>query len=761
MKGEEVRMKRKISILLAVIMIVSIMTPITSFAEIRRTSEHKPYNHTKSGASYKDLFLELHEDITNSGYYSPDEGIPYHSIETMIVEAPDYGHVTTSEALSYYVWLEAVYGKFTGDWSRFNKAWDVLEYLIPSDSIQQAGMRNYNPSSPATYAAEHELPDYYPSQLEFDKPVGSDPVHNDLTSAYGPSIYLMHWLMDVDNWYGFGRGTEATFINTFQRGEQESTWETIPHPSIEEFKYGGPNGFLDLFTIDNSYSTQWRFTNAPDAEARTIQGVYWANKYAKEQGKQSQIRTVVEKATKMGDFVRNNFFDKYFYEIGSAQNDGNPTPGTGYNSAHYLLAWYTAWGGGIQYDWSWKIGCSHAHFGYQSPFLAWIMSTQSDFAPKSANGKRDWETSLERQLEFYTWLQSADGAIAGGATNSWKGRYEKYPSGQSTFHGMAYVEHPVYADPGSNTWFGMQAWSMLRMVDLYLESGNKMAEELLDKWVPWVLDVTEVEDGGTIYIPSSLEWSGQPDSWTGRRSANSSLRVTVADKGQDLGVAGALANCLITYAAAVREHKGSLTSQAQEALNLGKKIVDTVWTIYRTDKGVMAPETRGDFHRFFSQEIYVPSGWSGKMPNGDEIKPGVKFIDIRSKYKDDPMYDTIRRAYEAGEDPEVYFHRYWAQVDYALAISRLEEYFPDLKYRNTMEDKDDDDGGDVLLGDINSDGVIDTIDATLLSRLVLEIRVNNANRKAADINQDGEIDTLDYSLLSRHILEISPIRQPR
>lgn len=761
MKGEEVRMKRKISILLAVIMIVSIMTPITSFAEIRRTSEHKPYNHTKSGASYKDLFLELHEDITNSGYYSPDEGIPYHSIETMIVEAPDYGHVTTSEALSYYVWLEAVYGKFTGDWSRFNKAWDVLEYLIPSDSIQQAGMRNYNPSSPATYAAEHELPDYYPSQLEFDKPVGSDPVHNDLTSAYGPSIYLMHWLMDVDNWYGFGRGTEATFINTFQRGEEESTWETIPHPSIEEFKYGGPNGFLDLFTIDNSYSTQWRFTNAPDAEARTIQGVYWANKYAKEQGKQSQIRTVVEKATKMGDFVRNNFFDKYFYEIGSAQNDGNPTPGTGYNSAHYLLAWYTAWGGGIQYDWSWKIGCSHAHFGYQSPFLAWIMSTQSDFAPKSANGKRDWETSLERQLEFYTWLQSADGAIAGGATNSWKGRYERYPSGKSTFYGMAYVENPVYADPGSNTWFGMQAWSMLRIVDLYLESGNKMAEELLDKWVPWVLDVTEVEDGGTIYIPSGIDWSGEPDTWTGRRSANSSLRVEVTSRGQDLGVAGALANCLITYAAAVERQKGSRTELANKALKLGKDIVDTIWTIYRTDKGVMAPETRGDFHRFFSQEVYVPPGWSGKMPNGDEIKPGITFIDIRSKYKDDPMYDTIRRAYEAGEDPEVYFHRYWAQVDYALAISRLEEYFPDLKYRNTMEDKDDDDGGDVLLGDINSDGVIDSIDATLLSRLILEIRVNNANRKAADINQDGEIDTLDYSLLSRHVLEISPIRQPR
>ena len=164
-----------------------------------------------------------------------------------------------------------------------------------------------------------------------------------------------------------------------------------------------------------------------------------------------------------------------------------------------------------------------------------------------------------------------------------------HPENQHSMEWHMY-EHPVYADPGSNTWFGMQAWSMLRMVDLYLESGNKMAEELLDKWVPWVLDVTEVEDGGTIYIPSGLDWSGEPDTWTGRRSANSSLRVKVTSRGQDLGVAGALANCLITYAAAVERHKGSRTELANKALKLGKDIVDTIWTIYRTDKGVMAPE---------------------------------------------------------------------------------------------------------------------------------------------------------------------------
>jgi len=86
--------------------------------------------------------------------------------------------------------------------------------------------------------------------------------------------------------------------------------ETIPHPSIEEFKYGGPNGFLDLFTKDRSYAKQWRYTNAPDAEGRAIQAVYWANKWAKEQGKGSAVASVVSKAAKMGDFLRNDMFDK-------------------------------------------------------------------------------------------------------------------------------------------------------------------------------------------------------------------------------------------------------------------------------------------------------------------------------------------------------------------------------------------------------------------------------------------------------------------
>ena len=37
------------------------------------------------------------------------------------------------------------------------------------------------------------------------------------------------------------------------------------------------------------------------------------------------------------------------------------------------------------------------------------------------------------------------------------------------------------------------------------------------------------------------------------------------------------------------------------------------------------------------------------MPNGDEIKPGVKFIDIRSNYRNDPDWARVEAELLAGE----------------------------------------------------------------------------------------------------------------
>ena len=72
----------------------------------------------KSGNAYVDRFAALWNDIHNpqNGYFSP-EGVPYHAVETLLCEAPDHGHETTSEAYSYWLWLEAAYGNLTGDWT--------------------------------------------------------------------------------------------------------------------------------------------------------------------------------------------------------------------------------------------------------------------------------------------------------------------------------------------------------------------------------------------------------------------------------------------------------------------------------------------------------------------------------------------------------------------------------------------------------------------------------------------------------------------
>ena len=55
------------------------------------------------------------------------------------------------------------------------------------------------------------------------------------------------------------------------------------------------------------------------------------------------------------------------------------------------------------------------------------------------------------------------------------------------------------------------------------------------------------------------------------------------------------------------------------------------------------------------------------MANGDVIKPGIKFLDIRSRYKDDPDFERVKKAYDAREAPVFRYHRFWAQVDYATA----------------------------------------------------------------------------------------------
>ena len=79
-------------------------------------------------------------------------GIPYHSKETFIVEAPDYGHETTSEAMSYIVWMAAMHDVINGEKS----AKDIKK---ESSFIRRpvTGCKYYNTAAHQEYSIQGNL----------------------------------------------------------------------------------------------------------------------------------------------------------------------------------------------------------------------------------------------------------------------------------------------------------------------------------------------------------------------------------------------------------------------------------------------------------------------------------------------------------------------------------------------------------------------------------------------------------------------------
>lgn len=645
--------------------------------------------------AYITEFTTQYDKIKNpaSGYLSP-EGIPYHSIETLMVEAPDHGHETTSEAFSFLIWLEAQYGRVTGNWTPFNNAWNLTEqYIIPSAAGQPGGSTSYNPSDPADYATEQPQPSGYPVSLNTSVVAGADPLANELQSTYGNrNIYGMHWLLDVDDVYGYGTGRTAaecgdntqrvTYINTYQRGSQESVWETVAHPSCDTGRFAN---YPSLF-ISGSGTGQWRYTNAPDADARAVQATYWALQWATAQGNQSQISASLTKAAKMGDFLRYSFYDKYFKNPGCTSP--SCTPGSGKSSSSYMMTWYYSWGGDIANAWSWRIGSSSWHQGYQNPLAAWVLSSSgpASLRPQSATAAADWNTSLGRQLDSYLWLQSAEGGIAGGATNSWNGQYATPPAGTPSFYGWAYDYQPVFHDPPSNQWFGFQAWSLERVAEYYYVTGDAKAKAILDKWVAWAIANTTLGSGSSYSFPSDMTWSGAPSASysgsTGGPAANPGLHVSVSNTSNDVGVGAAYARTLTWYAA-----KEGATTLGTQAKNTAKGLLDRMILLKPNDstgKGIVVPETRTDYNRFddvwnsTSQTgLYIPSGFNGTMPSGAQINSSSTFQSIRPFYATDPAWGPVQAYLNGtGPAPTFQYHRFWAQADIAMAFADFGTLFP-------------------------------------------------------------------------------------
>ena len=815
--------KTVLAAILAAAMACSAIVPTAASAAGTRTKAEAYGDKT-----YAARFMSLYDDvITNgvqNGYMSSTStvsgglGVPYHSVETLCIEAPDYGHETTSEALSYLVWTAAMRdnivnkankGEITvkgekdaasetvGDTA---KAWKTMEATLVPDT--QAGIMQ-KPQLKATYSDEWEQIELYPTDMLTGNEA-ANPIHQYFTSAYGSDkgLYLMHWLADVDDWYGFGAGTSSqykqqnvsgsfTMINTFQRGEQESCWETIPHACVEELKFGIKSGqegstrnggMKGFFNTEQNVAQQYSYTNAPDAEDRAIQAVYAANRWGvadqSVDSKWGGSQKLDVLAAKMGDETRNNMFDKYYKTIGTT----NKWDSSNSNGQYYLMNWYTSWGGALDGGWAWQIGCSHAHEFYQNPLAAYALAYDTNLSSnmKAQGAVEDFKKSFQTQMEYYLWLLSNDGVIAGGSTNSVNGRYEEHSknaSGTAEFNKMVYVEHPVYADPGSNHWIGNQVWAVQRLAELYYvvktqgdASGITVGgmdlttalETILDKWTGWFLDnsilgkasgtitfedyyehyhekdgtgktkfeipdlSTVTDDGESFSIPSSLIWSGEPNTWTGTYQENTNLKATITGYGDgDLGCVSSLANTLIYYAAgrgvsasdlatgeaSYKANRGTkstdMKDRAAQSLYLAKELLDREWNKYRDDIGLGVSDHNTNLTRLWETKLVLPNGqrangqgkvlakgdYSGKMPNGDLIQDGVAFVDIRSNYKSDPMYQEAEKYYKQDGNTDGYYftlHRFWHAGDIMMALGTMSEVYPDLTPDPDSENPDTD-----------------------------------------------------------------------
>jgi hypothetical protein len=295
--------------------------------------------------------------------------------------------------------------------------------------------------------------------------------------------------------------------------------------------------------------------------------------------------------------------------------------------------------------------------------------------PRSPSAWGDWARSLERQLELYRWLQSSEGAIAGGVTNSWRGAYGTPPAGTPTFYGMAFDSSPVFADPPSNDWFGFQAWSMERLAEYYYVTADARAELVLAKWVKWVLGATTITDDG-FAVPSTLQWSGQPGaSWDEKHVSfdgkdarfNAALHVTVKDTAADPGTGASVAKALAFWAARSGDAKARLVA---------KSLLDRIWAKNHDAKGIFSEEPRKDYKRF-NEPLTVPQGWTGKMPNGDKIDASSTFLSIRSKYKSDPDWPRVQAYLRGGEVPKLVYHRFWVEAEVATAFGVYGWLFPE------------------------------------------------------------------------------------
>ena len=162
--------KAVLAAIMAAAMTASAMTATISASAATRRTKAEAFG----DSTYAERYLSYYDDVVTNGqqngYLSKNTngssfGIPFHAREEVIIEAPDYGHETTSEAMSYLVWAAAMHdnlAKKTGKGSAGDlaEAWKTMETMIPDvqDNFWSGGTVS------AQYCGEYDTPDQCPDK---------------------------------------------------------------------------------------------------------------------------------------------------------------------------------------------------------------------------------------------------------------------------------------------------------------------------------------------------------------------------------------------------------------------------------------------------------------------------------------------------------------------------------------------------------------------------------------------------------------------
>ena len=466
---------------------------------------------------------------------SRPQGIPYHSVETLMVEAPDHGHETTSEAFSYWIWLEATYGRVTGDWTPFNDAWAIDGEVHHPDARRPADQRLVQRRArPATYAPEWPDPSSYPQPARHLGPGRPGPDRRRAQDGVRHRRHLRHALADGRRQrlrlrqHARHRRRErpdrdrpvATSTPTSAARRSRCGRPSRSRPATTCSSTAAPTATWTCSSRTSSYAKQWKYTDAPDADARADPGgVLGATRWATARARQSQVAAIGRQGRQDGrlpallDVRQVLQEDRQLHQPDRLRGRHRQAA-----PQHYLLAWYYAWGGAEPGGgWAWRIGDGATHHGYQNPLAAWALSTVTAL---DARSRRPRKSRLDQEPRRGSWSSTGGcsrprARIAGGAHQQLGRRStaRRRPA-TPTFYGMAYDWEPVYHDPPSNNWFGMQAWAHGAGRGVLLRDRRRQGQgrpgqvgRLGDAAAP------PSAPAAPFQIPSTLDWTGQPDTW--------------------------------------------------------------------------------------------------------------------------------------------------------------------------------------------------------------------------------------------------------